>query len=209
MSSSAPAPCNTTDLKRELGLFDAVMINAGTMIASAIFIVPATIAAAVHGTALMTLVWVVGGIVSLLGALSIAELSAAYPEAGGQYAYLREAYGPIWAFLYGWANFLVINPASIAAIAVGFARYLGYFTPFSPLEIQLVAIASIAALTLINCIGVRLGATTQNVLTVLKLGALVVLIGGAFALPGGSVANFQPLWPGGAATQWIGKFGLA
>src|SRR5947207_8650 len=112
-----------TDLKRELGLFDAVMINAGSMIASAIFIVPATVAAAVHGTALMTLVWVIGGIVSLLGALSIAELAAAYPEAGGQYAYLREAYGTIWAFLYGWANFAVINTAAIAAIAAGFARY--------------------------------------------------------------------------------------
>ena len=208
-SPSATSLASAPDLRRELGLLDATMINVGTMIASAIFIVPASIAVLLPGSAAMVLAWLVGGLVSLLGALSIAELSAAYPEAGGQYAYLREAYGPIWAFLYGWANFLVINPASIAAIAVGFARYLGYFTPFSPLEIQLVAIASIAALTLINCIGVRLGATTQNVLTVLKLGALVVLIGGAFALRGGSVANFQPLWPGGAATQWIGKFGLA
>src|SRR6267378_5547652 len=99
--TSTAAP---TDLKRELGLLDATMINVGTMIASAIFIVPATVAAATHGTALMTLVWVIGGLVSLLGALSIAELAAAYPEAGGQYAYLREAYGTVWAFLYGWAN---------------------------------------------------------------------------------------------------------
>src|SRR5467141_3887585 len=103
------------------------MINVGTMIASAIFIVPATIAALVPGSALMILVWVVGGVVSLLGALSVAELGAAYPEAGGQYAYLREAYGPVWAFLYGWANFAVINTASIAAIAAGFARYIGFF----------------------------------------------------------------------------------
>src|SRR2546427_9955325 len=116
--TSTAAP--TTDLKRELGLFDAIMINAGTMIASAIFIVPATVAAAVHGTALMTLVWVIGGIVSLLGALSIAGLAGAYSEAGGPYAYLRAAYGSVWAFLYGVGNFSVIAPASSAAIAVGF-----------------------------------------------------------------------------------------
>jgi len=209
MSSSAPPPSNTTDLKRELGLFDAVMINAGTMIASAIFIVPATIAAAVHGTALMTLVWVVGGIVSLLGALSIAELAAAYPEAGGQYAYLREAYGTVWAFLYGWANFAVINTASIAAIAVGFARYIGFFTPLTETAIRVIAIASIIALTLLNCRGVRLGATTQNILTILKIGALVALVVTSFVLPGGSATHFQPLWPSATVGQLIGPFGVA
>jgi len=199
----------TSDLKRELGLFDAVMINVGTMIASAIFIVPATVAAAVHGTALMTLVWVVGGIVSLLGALSIAELAAAYPEAGGQYAYLREAYGTVWAFLYGWANFAVINTASIAAIAVGFARYIGFFTPLTESAVRVIAIASIVTLTLLNCRGVRLGATTQNILTILKIGALVALIVTSFALPGGSATHFQPLWPSGGVGQLIGPFGVA
>jgi len=198
-----------TELKRELGLLDATMINVGTMIASAIFIVPATVAAQVPGSALMILIWVAGGVVSLLGALSVAELSAAYPEAGGQYAYLREAYGPPWAFLYGWANFLVINPASIAAIAVGFARYLGFFVPVSPAAIQAIAIVSIVLLTGLNGLGVRPGATTQNVLTLLKMGALAALIATAFVLPGGSVANFQPAWPAGSVGQWIGPFGLA
>src|SRR6266852_1680565 len=176
-----------TDLKRELSLFDATMINAGTTIASAIFIVPAAVAAAVHGTALMTVVWIVGGIVSLLGALSVAELAAMYPEAGGQYAYLREAYGKVWAFLYGWSNFSVINTASITAIAVGFAKYVGFFTPLSESGIRIVAIASIIGLTLLNCRGVRLGATTQNVLTTLKIGALIALIVTSFVIPGGSV----------------------
>ncbi len=188
------------------------MINAGTMIASAIFIVPATVAAAVHGTALMTLVWVIGGIVSLLGALSIAELAAAYPEAGGQYAYLREAYGTVWAFLYGWANFAVINTASIAAIAVGFARYIGFFTPLSETAIRSVAIASIIGLTLLNCRGVRLGATTQNVLTTLKIAALLALIATSFVLPGGgggASSHLEPLWPSGTMGQWIGPFGVA
>ena len=198
-----------TELKRELGLLDTTMINVGTMIASAIFIVPATIAAQVPGSGLMILVWIVGGLVSLLGALSIAELGAAYPEAGGQYAYLREAYGSMWAFLYGWANFLVINPASIAAIAVGFATYVGFFVPVSPSTIKVIALASVAGLTLLNCLGVRLGATTQNVLTFLKMGALGVLILTAFVLPGGSASNFQPLWPAGAVGDWIRPFGVA
>ena len=199
----------STDLKRELSLFDATMINAGTTIASAIFIVPAAVAAAVHGTALMTVVWIVGGIVSLLGALSVAELAAMYPEAGGQYAYLREAYGTVWAFLYGWATFAVINTASIAAIAVGFARYIGFFIPLSELAIRVVAIASIAALTWVNCRGVRLGATTQNVLTTLKIAALVAIIGASFVLPGGSATHFQPLWSTGSASRLVGPFGVA
>jgi len=199
------------DLKRELNLVAAIMINVGTLVASAIFIVPATVAAAAHGTALMTLVWVVGGIVSLLGALSIAELAAAYPEAGGQYAYLREAYGTVWAFLYGWANFAVINTASIAAIAVGFARYIGFFTstPLSETAIRVIAILSIVGLTLLNCRGVRLGATTQNVLTTLKIGALIALIGTSFVLTGGSASHLQPLWPTGSVGQLIGPFGVA
>lgn len=198
-----------TELKRELGLLDTTMLNVGTMIASAIFIVPATVAAQVPGSALMILVWVVGGAVSLLGALSVAELGAAYPEAGGQYAYLREAYGPVWGFLYGWANFAVINPASIAAIAVGFASYLGFFVPLSPLAIQGIAVLSIAMLTVLNCLGVRPSATTQNVLTFLKMGALGALIVTAFLLPGGSADNFQPLWPPGPAGGWIASFGVA
>ena len=198
-----------TELKRELGLLDATMLNVGTMIASAIFIVPATIAAAIPGSGLMTLVWIVGGIISLLGALSVAELAASYPEAGGQYAYLREAYGPVWGFLYGWANFSIINTASIAAIAVGFARYLGFFVPLSEVAIRLIAVMSSAGLTALNCRGVRLGATPQNVLTTLKIGALAALIGAAFVLPGGGAANLQPLWPPSDPTDWIRPFGVA
>ena len=209
MTTPPEASAVGADLKRELGLFDATMINVGTMIASAIFIVPATIAAAVPGSAVSTLIWVIGGIVSLLGALSIAELAAAYPEAGGQYAYLREAYGTVWAFLYGWANFAVINTASIAAIAVGFSRYIGYFVPLSEAAIRIVAILSILGLTWLNCRGVRLGATTQNILTTLKMAALLGLIVTSFVLPGGSIAHLQPLWPTGSAGQWIGPFGVA
>ena len=209
--TSSPPPSSSTpiDLKRELTLFDAIMINAGTTIASAIFIVPATVAAAVHGSVLITAVWVIGGVVSLLGALSVAELAAMYPEAGGQYAYLREAYGKLCAFLYGWANFSVINTASIAAISIGFARYLGFFTPLSETEVRTIAIVAIAALTWLNCRGVRLGATTQNIFTVLKIGALFALVVATFIVPGGSASNLQPLWPAASFDQWIKSFGVA
>lgn len=206
---TSPAETTPTDLKRELTLFDGVMINAGTTIASAIFIVPATVAAAVHGSVLITTVWVVGGVVSLLGALSVAELAAMYPEAGGQYAYIRESYGKLWAFLYGWANFSVINTASIAAISIGFARYLGFFTPLSEAAIRGIAILAIIALTLLNCRGVRLGATTQNIFTVLKIGALFALVVASFILPGGSASNLQPLGPPEHFSQWIAPFGVA
>ncbi|MGH9261612.1 MAG: amino acid permease, partial [Acidimicrobiales bacterium] len=197
------------ELPRQLGLLDATMINVGTMIASAIFIVPATVALHTGGSGLALVAWIVGGAVSLCGAMSVAELGAAFPEEGGQYAYLREAYSPLWGFLYGWATFAVINTASIAAIAVGFATYLGFFTPLGPWGIRAVAVASIAVLTAINCRGVRLGATTQNVLTVLKIVALVALIVAGLLLPGGALANFEPAWPDRPLASLVGPFGLA
>jgi len=206
---TSPPATNTTDLKRQLGLFDAIMINVGTTIASAIFIVPATVAAAVHGSVLITAVWVIGGMVSLLGALSIAELAAMYPEAGGQYPYLREAYGKMSAFLYGWANFSVINTASIAAISVAFARYIGFFTPLSETAIRGIAILAIVGLTVLNCRGVRLGATTQNIFTILKMGALFALIVASFILPGGSAANLQPFSSTEGFSQLLKPFGVA
>jgi len=196
------------DLKRQLGLFDATMINVGTIIASAIFIVPAQIALQLHATSLTVAVWVVGGIVSLLGALSIAELAAAMPEAGGGFVYLREAYSPVWGWLYGWANGIVINPASIAAIAVGFAGYLGHFVPLGDAGIKTVAIVSIVALTALNILGVKAGAITQNVLTLIKIATVVALIVVGLALAGGSAANFEPIWPQGEG-HLIGPFGIA
>ena len=178
-----------SDLKRELSLFDATTINVGTMIASAIFIVPSTVALHLHAPGLAVLVWVVGGIISLLGALCMAELGAAFPRSGGLFVYLREAFGPVWGFLYGWTVAVLVNPASIAAIAVVCATYLGYFVPLGVWGVRLVAVGTILILTALNCAGVRAGATTQNVLTTLKVGAVVGLIAAAFALPGGSLDN--------------------
>jgi basic amino acid/polyamine antiporter, APA family len=198
-----------SELKRQLGLLDATMINVGTIIASAIFIVPAGIAAGLHFTGLMVLVWIVGGIVSLLGALSVAELSAALPEAGGAFVYLTRAFGPVWGYLYGWANSTVINPASIAAIAVAFASYLGFFLPLDRWGLKAVAIASILGLTGLNVMGVRAGAATQNVLTILKIAIVAALILIGFVGHGGQAANFAPVWPAGAWSSFLGPFGVA
>ena len=198
-----------SELRRDLSLLDATMINAGTMIASAIFLVPAGIAAQVHSPGLIVLVWAVGGAVSMLGALCVAELGAMFPEAGGQFAYLREAYGPVWGFLYGWAGSVVILPASIAAVAVGFATYAGVFIPMQGATLKLVAVLSIVALTALNCLGVRPGALVQNLLTVLKVGAVALLVALIFVLPGGSPAHFSPLFSSDAAPGLAGRFGVA
>lgn len=203
-----PTP-DTAVLRRQLKLVDAVMINAGTMIASAIFIVPATIAQGLGASALVIGVWVVGGLVSLLGALCVAELGAAYPEEGGQFVYLREAYGPMWGFLYGWGAALVINPASIAAIAVGFATYVGFFVDLSGAAVRWVAAASILVLTVLNAVGVRPGVVTQNVLTWLKIGALGAVVALGLLLPGGSPANFDPVMPDASFSDLAGPLGVA
>ena len=198
-----------TELRRELTLLDATMINVGTMIASAIFIVPAAVAASLPNPSLMLLVWVAGGAVSLLGALCVAELGAAFPEAGGLFVYLTRAFGPVWGFLYAWTAALIINPASVAAIAVGFATYVGFFTPLGTAGIKVVAVASIVALTAVNCLGLKLGARVQNVLTLLKIGALGALIVSALVMPGGSVEHFRPLLPAVGVAGLAGAFSVA
>jgi APA family basic amino acid/polyamine antiporter len=208
--TSTPAAMPTASghnggLRRELGLVDATMINAGTMIASGIFIVPAAIVAGLGSSMPSILVWVIGGLVSMAGALCVAELGAAMPDAGGQYVYLARAYGPVVGFLYGWGAFLVINTASIAAIAVGFATYLGFFVPLGETGVKLVAVASIIGLTVLNCFGIKVGAVTQNVLTFLKIGALAAIVLLGFGLSGGSAANLSPMWPeGGIRTVALG-----
>jgi amino acid transporter len=202
------------ELKAELGLLDSTMINIGTMIASAIYLVPATIAAQFTAAFPTLLVWIVGGVVSLFGALAMAELGAAMPKAGGQFVYLARAFGPVWGYLYGWGASVIINPASIAAIGVGFATYLDFFAaragmPLGGWGVNAAAVGSIAGLTLLNCFGLRLGALTQNVLTAIKVAAAVGLIAACFLLTGGSPAKLQPFWPTESFGSMIGPFGVA
>lgn len=188
---------------RGLGLLDSTMIVAGSMIGSGIFIVSADIARQVGSPGWLLVVWIVTGLLTVVGALSYGELAAMMPKAGGQYVYLREAYSPFWGFLYGWTYFLVIQTATIAAVAVGFGRYAGIlaerFLPaaynisetnyliepirlgstsyaFSLSTAQLVGIIMIGLLTWMNTRGLRLGKLVQNTFTFAKTGSLIALI---------------------------------
>jgi APA family basic amino acid/polyamine antiporter len=189
LSSSAKPSQFDDGFHRRLGLFDATMLVAGAMIGSGIFIVSADIVRDVGGAGWLLTVWALAGVITILGALSYAELAAMMPRAGGQYVYLREAYGPLWGFLYGWTLFLVIQTGTIAAVAVAFGKFLGVLVPqlgttqilltIGPLSIssgQIVAAAIVGVLTAVNCLGVTAGKWVQNVFTVAKTAALALLI---------------------------------
>ncbi len=176
-------------LVQSLGLLDSTTLVMGSMIGSGVFIVAADIGRQVQSPGLFLLTWVVTALMTLVAALSYGELAAAMPQAGGQYVYLREAFGPLSGFLYGWTLFTVIQTGTIAAVAVAFAKFLGVFVPavsaqswlfkFGPVGVntqQLVAISLIVFLTWVNTNGVRTGAIIQNVFTIAKVGALAALI---------------------------------
>jgi APA family basic amino acid/polyamine antiporter len=188
---------------------DATMINAGGIIGSGIFMVPATVALYTASSSLFFMVWILGGVVSLFGALSVAELGAAMPKAGGQYVFLNEAYGPVWGYLYGWSAVVVINTASMAAVGVAFAEYLKFFYTISDLAVKEIAIFSIILLTIINIVDVKSGARFQNVFTFAKLGAILGVILLGLFLEGGSTQNFSPLFTDRPPLSLIGPLGLA
>jgi basic amino acid/polyamine antiporter, APA family len=180
-------------LKRQLGLRTATSLIVGEIIAVGIFLTPAGMAKALGSPAWLLLVWLVIGALSFCGALCYGELAARFPEAGGGYAYLREAYGPAPAFLYGWMALLVMDPGLTAAIATGAASYVGYGLHLSARGNQLVAILAIVALALVNIRGVKLGAWFVRWLTVLKVGFLAFIALWAFGLQVGHWSNFVPL----------------
>ncbi len=213
-----------TGLVKGLGLFDATMIVVGSMIGSGIFIVSADIAHQVQSPGLLLAVWLASGVMTLIGALSYGELAAAMPHAGGQYVYLRESLGPLWGFLYGWTMLLVIQTATIAAVAIAFAKFTAVILPwfsasawigkagtFGPWHLwfgslgpyhvglnrqNLLAILSIVLLTWINTRGLRMGKIVQNIFTVAKTGALAALValGFWFATSAARAANFTDFW---------------
>jgi APA family basic amino acid/polyamine antiporter len=207
---------------RGLGLLDSTMIVAGSMIGSGIFIVSADIARQVGAPGWLILVWVVTGLLTVMAALSYGELAAMMPKAGGQYVYLREAYSPLWGFLYGWTLFLVIQTGTIAAVAVAFARFLGVLVPaisptayiIEPINLsanyavslswqQFVGVLLIVLLTFINTRGLRLGKLIQNVFTSAKTLSLIalILIGILIGRDAGAIsANFGDLWTPRGAT---------
>lgn len=188
-----PVTSPEASLIRGLGAWDATLITIGSVLGSGVFITTGDIARSLPHAGLILLVWLVGGLVTLAGALTYAELGAMFPRAGGQYHFLKEAYGPLWGFLFGWAAFFVIMTGGIAALAVGFGEYLGAFLPFFstghalfsiPLSAsvqwtvnggQLAGALAIVFLTFINYLGVREGAGLQNLVTLAKVGSLLGL----------------------------------
>jgi len=165
------------DLARVLRLSDLLLIVVGTVIGSGIFLVPGNVLNSARGdVGVALLIWALGGVLSLLGALSFGELGAMEPEAGGIYVYLRQAYGPLVAFLYGWAMFFVIGSGSIATLAVAFGtRYLPQLVNLGPVAGKTVAVVVIAAVAAVNVRGTRQGATVQNWSTAIKVGALLLM----------------------------------
>ncbi|HTJ22895.1 MAG TPA: amino acid permease [Gemmatimonadaceae bacterium] len=203
---------DTTTLRRTLGFTDLVMLTLGTVIGSGIFLVPGVVLRQTQswvGVAL--LVWVVGGVLSFLGALTYAELGAMHPDAGGLYSYIRDAYGPLLAFLYGWASFFVIASGSVATLAVAFSTYLGQILPVTPLVAKLISVGVIIVITVVNVRGTRGSATVENWATSAKVGALFLLSLALIAI-GHGWHNPGPLWPAavgpsvftGAGTAMIG-----
>jgi APA family basic amino acid/polyamine antiporter len=194
------------ELVRGLSLLDATLLIVGSVVGSGIFFAPSIMAGYLQSPGLLLGLWVLGGLLTLAGALSYAELAAAMPRAGGQYVFLSEAFSPLFGFLYGWTLLVAINTGFVAAVAVAFAKALGFFVPGVGEEhvllallgmrfttAQLVALAVIAVLTWINITGLRTGASVQNLFTLAKLAALGLLVAMAVATAKGSPANFRPL----------------
>jgi APA family basic amino acid/polyamine antiporter len=204
---------------RALGAWDGALITIGAVLGTAIFLTPSDIARALPHPGLILAVWIVGGLLTLAGALTYAEMGAMFPRAGGMYHFLKEAYGPLAGFLFGWGSFLVIMSGGIAALAAGFGEYLGGFVPFFSTRHVFASVPvgawtwkltgggvagvlAIAFLTAVNFVGVKQGAWLQNIVTVLKIGSLAALAGvGLFvaapvrpdltaALPAGVLAPF-------------------
>jgi basic amino acid/polyamine antiporter, APA family len=184
----------TTTYARRIGLFSATMLVIGGIIGSGIFLNPAIVAQRVGTLPLTIGAWVLGGVIALLGAFCFAELGARRPRVGGGYAYLRETFGPLPAFLYGWGLLLVIATGATAAVAVTFASYFTALVGLAPSATTPVAIAAIVLLSLVNVVGVKPGALTGNVFTLLKLAALAAVIVAGLLLvePGGALPTRRP-----------------
>jgi APA family basic amino acid/polyamine antiporter len=212
------------ELKRDLGAWGAASIVVGTVIGSGIFLVPSTMIQAVGSPKMVFLVWVAGGLLSVFGALTYAELAAALPEAGGEYVFLREAYGPFWGFLYGWTQMWVAKSGSIATLATAFFYYLANFRPDlervfytiplplgargGPLEVrygQFLAMAVILLLAGVNYFGVKFGGWVQIAVTVTKLGLILTIVVIGLGSGQGSAAHYQSgiAVPGGAGGFFV------
>ena len=180
-------------LARELGLTATVALVVGQVVGVGIFLTPGTIIRAIASPVGVTLLWAGMGIMAISGALCYGALAARYPRAGGGYVYLREAYGPRLAFLYGWKCLLIMDPGITAALATGFASYASYFATFGPAAARLVAFGVIGAFSIVHILGVTFGTRLLTTVTGLKVGLILALTIGAFASPFGSWSHFVPM----------------
>jgi APA family basic amino acid/polyamine antiporter len=216
------------ELVRALGPWASAAIVVGTMIGTGIFLKPAEMAREGKSVSIVFAAWIVGAILSIFGALSFAELGAAIPEAGGEYAYLRRGFGPTWGFIFGWMHSIVGRPSSMASIAAGIARFLSFLAPavaaplftlhfpgfggwIKPYHFVFTWAQPLAGLwllimTAVNYLGVRLGGAVQVALTIVKIGSVLLVIGVAFFLSGNSGHPSDPLWPSLATGSILGAF---
>jgi amino acid transporter len=231
---SKEKPKERLELIRGLGPWAASAIVVGTMVGTGIFLKPSEMAAAGGSVSLVYAAWIAGGLLSLFGALSFAELGAAMPEAGGQYAYLRRGLGPIWGFLFGWMHSTVGESSSAASIAAGLARFSSFLIPTLAVPLftwhlkspfggtpydfvftwsQPMAAGAILLFTFINYLGVRLGGRVQVALTLLKVGAVLAIVAAGFLFGHGSTSHFHPFWPvqtsGGTLTAFLAAIAAA
>lgn len=190
-------------LPRHLGLWSAVAVLIGSTIGSGIFRVPATVAERLQFPGPVFVAWVIGGLIALFGALTLAELAGALPRSGGVFAYILEAFGPLPAFLFGWSELTVIRASALGAIATIFAEYLGRFIPLTPVQVRWVAAAAVVVVGLLNYLGVRRAAILMNLATVAKYGALIALVLLAFTAGQGNVSHFSPAWGPGISVSLI------
>lgn len=225
------------ELLRALGPWASTAIVVGTMIGTGIFLKPAEMAREGRTVSVVFAAWIVGAILSIFGALAFAELGASIPEAGGEYAYLRRAFGPVWGFLFGWMHSIVGRPASAASIAAGMARFLSFLRPEIALPIftwkiavpgltgwikpydfvftwaQPLAVCCLLLMTGVNYLGVRLGGGVQVFLTLIKVVSVILVIGVAFGVPSGIAHPADPIWPaafnGGLLTAFLAALAAA
>ncbi|MDQ3313435.1 MAG: amino acid permease, partial [Verrucomicrobiota bacterium] len=195
-------------LARQLGLFGTTMAVMGGIIGAGIFINPYIVAGRVHTSALILGAWIAGGLIALVGGFIYAELAARLPVVGGQYAYLRDALHPALAFIYGWVLLLVIQTGGMAAVAVTFARYFLELTQW-PISDAVVAVAALAFLTGINCLGVRAGSRVQSALTLTAIGAIAVLVVCSLSFGGPSQVSWRPVLDQPASVNLLIALGSA
>lgn len=210
MQQPPSGPQNSPTLVRTLGLRDLTMLVIGGVIGSGIFLVPGAIQRRVgNSVGLAILVWVAGGFLSLVGALTYGELAAMKPEAGGLYVYIRDCFGRLPAFLYGWTLFLVIASGGIAALAVAFSAYLGQIIPLTPLMMNVTSVAIIAVITMVNIYGTRESSDLQNWTTYAKIIGILAMSGVLLWLGHGFHGSGALLWPARVNGSTISNFGLA